>query len=309
MKRTLKVAVALLLIYVLLRGVDWSRTRQVLDDVHWWALALALMFMVWEILLSTVKWGWALRMHGLRFGFGHLFQLQAQGYFANNFLPTAVGGDAYRAYKTMPTSGYKSRAISAVLLERASGLAALLFIGALAALVLMSDSTVARWYLAFCAVGAIVATGLAGALYLGAFKPVTNRIRHLSAFEALSHNLDRLRRARREWIYIVGLSLIYQTTSVGLLFFYFMLVGSPIDFAQAALLTAVAGIAGVLPLSINGIGIVEGSIVGVAAALGIDYDAAVVVAVLRRLMMVALSVLCGVSFLVGREAAPRPIES
>jgi glycosyltransferase 2 family protein len=309
MKRMLKAAVALLLIYVLLRGVDWSRTKQVLDEVHWWALALALVFMVWEILLSTVKWDWALRMHGLRFGVGYLFQVQAQGYFANNFLPTAIGGDAYRAFKTMPASGYKSRAVSAVLLERVSGLAALLFIGALAAFVLMSDSKAARWYLVCCAIGAMAAIVPSIGLYLGAFKPLTNRIRHLSAFEALSHNLDHLRRARREWIYIVGLSLIYQSTSVGLLYFYFMLVGSPIGFAQAALLAAVAGIAGVLPLSINGIGIVEGSIVGVATALGIDYESAVVVAVLRRLMMVALSVLCGISFLVDRESAPRAIES
>jgi uncharacterized membrane protein YbhN (UPF0104 family) len=309
MRRALKAAVALLLIYLLLRGVDWARTRQVLEDVHWWALVLALLFMTWELVVSTVKWDRALRIHGLRFGLGYLFQVQAQGYFANNFLPTAVGGDAYRAYKTMPSGGYKSRAVSAVLLERVSGLGALLLIGAVAALVSIGESEVARWYIMSSVIAALVAIVLIGALYLGAFKPITNRIRHLPAFEALVHNLEHLRRARREWIYIVGLSLLYQITSVGLLFFYFVIVGHPVEFTHAALLTAVAGIAGVLPLSINGIGVVEGSIVGVATALGIDYESAVVVAVLRRLMMVALSVLCGVSFLVGREASPRALES
>ena len=309
MKRTLKAAVALLLMLVLLRGVDASQARLLLHSVEWWGLVLALGVMTWELVLSAFKWDWTLRMHGLRYSVGYLLQVQAQGYFANNFLPTAVGGDAYRAYRTMPSSGYKSRAISAVLVERVSGLLALLFIGGLAALVLVRESVVARWYLASCVVGAIVAAMVAIALYRGAFKPLTNRIRHRPAFEAVVHNLDHLRRARREWIYVAVLSLLFQTTSVLLLFGYFVLIDHPVPVTHAALLAAVAGIAGVLPLSINGIGVVEGSIVGVAAALGIDYNAAVLVALVRRIMMIVLSVLCGASYFVDLERSRDVAES
>ena len=56
-----------------------------------------------------------------------------------------------------------------------------------------------------------------------------------------------------------------------------------------------------MPVSINGIGVMEGSLVGMAVALGVEYDAALVVAILRRLLMVALSILCGAMFIIDRE--------
>lgn len=304
MKRMLKAAVALLLIFVLLRGVEWPQAERLLQSVQWWALALALLFMSWELVLSALKWDWALRMHELRFGFGYLLKIQAQGYFANNFLPSAVGGDAYRAYRTMPASGFKSRAISAVLVERVSGLASLVFIGAIAALVLIDDSPVARLYLAACTIGTLAMTATVIALHLGWLKPLTNRIRHLPAFDAVAHNLSHWLRARREWVYVGALSLLFQAGSVLLLFGYFILIGDRVPLTYCALLAAVAGLAGILPISINGIGVVEGSIVGTAVALGIDYQSAVLVALLRRLMMIVLSVLCGASFLFDREVAP-----
>src|SRR5690606_41154889 len=86
--------------------------------------------------------------------------------------------------------------------------------------------------------------------------------------------------------------------------------GSPVSIAAAAVVTAAAGIAAVLPISISGLGVVEGSIVGAAVAVGADYDAAVLAALLVRLLSLAVGAGCGLLYLVdrGREQEPPPAE-
>jgi uncharacterized membrane protein YbhN (UPF0104 family) len=303
MKRAIKALIALTLILLLVRGIDWADTQRVLAQVAWWPLGVILLAMIWELVVSAWRWQWALRMHGLTLTFSYLFEVLAKGYFINNFLPSAVGGDAYRVLRTMPRGGYRSRAVSAVLVERGSGMLALLLLGAFGALWLF-DEAIARWYLGVCIAGGAVAAVMALIVWCGWLKPLTNRVRHLSAFDALEHNLGRLRSGRVEWAYVTILALVFQTISVLILYALFALIGHPASFAACALMAAAAGVAAILPISINGIGVMEGSLVGMAVALGIDYETAVIVAVLRRLMMVVLSVVCGSAFLLDRELAP-----
>jgi uncharacterized protein (TIRG00374 family) len=302
LKRGLKIAVALVLLAVLVRGVDWQQAQRLLMDVSIPALFGVLAVMIGELAISAWKWLWALRMHGLRYSFAFLFAVLAKAYFINNFLPTAVGGDAYRAYRTLPAEGVRSRAVSAVLLDRISGLCALLLWGALAALLLWRESPVARWYLSICVAGGCAALIGLFMIYKGWFKPLVNRIRHLAAFQAVEHNLNHLRQARGEWTYVIVLSMAFQATSIGIVYALFQLVGTPVSPHACALMAAAAGIAAVLPISINGIGVMEGSLVGMAVALGVEYDAALLVAMLRRLLMVTLSMLCGLLFALDREA-------
>ncbi|MET0658193.1 MAG: lysylphosphatidylglycerol synthase transmembrane domain-containing protein [Steroidobacteraceae bacterium] len=306
LKRSIKALIALVLLALLVRGVDWDQAQTTLERVSIPALAVTLVAMIWELVLSAWKWLWTLRMHGLEYRFGYLFQVLTKGYFINNFLPTAVGGDAYRAFRTMPSDGFKSRAVSAVLLDRVSGLMALLLWGAIAACWLWSESPVARWYLSLCFAGGAAALALLFIVYKGWLKALSNRVRHLAVFTAIEHNINYLKQARQEWVYVVVLSLAFQATSIGIVYWLFGRIDYPVAIAACALMAAAAGVAAVLPVSINGIGVMEGSLVGMAVALGVEYDAALVVAILRRLLMVALSVLCGAMFLIDREPQSNP---
>jgi hypothetical protein len=69
-----------------------------------------------------------------------------------------------------------------------------------------------------------------------------------------------------------------------------------VSLPQAAMIAAVAGIAAVVPFSINGLGIVEASIAGAAAAVGPGYEAGLVVALLMRILIVPLTALAGLTY-------------
>lgn len=303
MKRVLKILVAIALLAALVYGVEWSEVPRLLARVTVWTLLVVAAAMVWELGLSAAKWSWALRIHGLRFDFAYLFRSICTGYFLNNFLPTAIGGDAYRVYRTLPSDGYRSRALSAVILERGVGFGALLALGSLGAIALW-NVPVARTYL--YVLGAVSAAGAAVLLVLslGGLSWLKARLLKNKVVDALEHNVSRMLRARSEWVYLLALSFSFQATSILIVLWLFTQLGYDVTLQQCALMAAASGLAALLPLSINGIGLMEGSLVGMAIALGVEYEAALLVAVIRRLMMALISALCGVAYLVEPKALP-----
>jgi glycosyltransferase 2 family protein len=307
MKRLLKGCVAVVLIGLLVHQMDWRETLPRAAQTPIWGLLAALLIMIWELAVSTFRWTIALRMHELRFEFGYLFRSLVNGYFFNNFLPSAIGGDAYRVYRTLPSEGYRSRAVSAVFLDRLSGFAALLTLGALAAALLFDRFPIARWYLLCFVGGAIVGALGLFAISRGGLKRLPRKVRQSKVFDALSHNWGHIVRARSAWLPLIGWSLLFQATSILLVYWLFIITGHPQPLEYCALMTAASGIAALLPLSIAGIGLMEGSLVAMAVLLGVEYDAAALVAIVRRLLMFALSVLCGLSYLV--EGRPAPASS
>jgi glycosyltransferase 2 family protein len=307
-----KFVVAAALLAVLAWNVEWGEAAGLVGRLSWWTLAVTLAGMVCELSLSVWKWSRALNMHGLDFPYGYLFRSACAGYFFNNFLPTSVGGDAYRVYRTLPADGYRSRAVSAVLVDRVSGFGALLTLGALGAGWMLRDSAIAQVYLALYLWAGSAAFGLLLALRCGWFRSLANRLRALKAFDAVLHNMEHLKRSPTAWLAQIALSFAFQLTSVAIVYWLFAQTGPPVPFAACALIAAAAGMAAVLPVSINGIGLMEGSFVLTAVALGAGYDEALLVAVVRRLMIAFVSLLCGLVYLAegkpimpGAAAPPR----
>ena len=59
---------------------------------------------------------------------------------------------------------------------------------------------------------------------------------------------------------------------------------------------AAAGVATILPVSINGLGVVEGAFVGSALALDVPYEPALIVAILLRVLLVPYALLFGLIY-------------
>ena len=303
MKRALKFAIAGILLSVLLSRVDWAQIRQPLQQLEWWTLLPALVAMVGETFLSTWKWSRALAMHELSYAYWYLFRTVCTGSFLNNFLPTSIGGDAYRIYRTMPTDGYRSRAVSAIFIDRVLGILALLTLGAIGALWHL-DIPIARAYLSIYALGCLGGAIGFALIFMGALRPLVNKIRHLKAVDAIEHNIGRLRQARSEWLTQVLLSLGFQTLSVSIVWILFYQTGEAVPFGLCALMVAAGGLAALLPLSINGIGLMEGSFVAMAVGLGVGYEHALLVALLRRSLMLLQTLIYGLAYLYEPDKTP-----
>jgi glycosyltransferase 2 family protein len=306
--RLLRVLAAILLLGLLAYGVDWQAMPGRLAALSWPPALLAAIGLTAQFAISPWKWQWALRIHGLQFRLGYLIRANGVGFFFNNFLPSGIGGDAYRVMSTWPENGYRSRAVSAVLVERIVGFAALVAIGNVGALALIATapSRIATAFILLSVAGAAVAALTVWGMLRGWLKPLTRRVRHTKAFEVVSHNLDYLRRAGRSWLPLIVISLLFQALAVLNIYLLFVALGVPVSLAACALIGAAAGLATVIPVSINGLGVVEGSFAGTAVALGVNYEAALTVAILIRLLVLPPSMVFGLLYAIGGSAAADP---
>jgi glycosyltransferase 2 family protein len=307
MPRWLKILIACLLLAALAAGIDWRALPEHLARIDWRMGALALLAIVAELLVNATKWSWALRLHDLRFGWIYLLRTGCYAFFFNNFLPSAIGGDVYRIYRTLPADGDRSRALSAVFVERVVGLAAMLFNGLIGALLLFEAYELARVYLVLAGLGTVALLAAGVVFRLGWFNRLGSRLSRFKWLDPVRSNLQRIARARAEWVPLVVASFLFQLLAVAVVWLAFAGIGAPISIAAALLITAAAGIASVLPISISGIGVVEGSIAGTAVALGVTYDSALLAAIVVRLLVLPVSAACGLLYLTersGGRAAP-----
>jgi glycosyltransferase 2 family protein len=302
--RVLRLIVAVVLMVVLAYGVEWESIPPYLEQLSWPAAIASFIGLTLQFAISAWKWQWALRLHGMQYPYRHLLKAICIGFFFNHFLPSAIGGDAYRVVKTLPSDGYASRALSAVVIERIVGFAALMLIACLGALDLARQSAHARLVLVVCLAGMAAIALLAWAVYRGWHQPLIDRLLHTRMFAAVDHNLKSLRSGGSTWVPLLAISLLFQLVAIAIIYGLFVSLGNPVPYSTCAVIAAAAGIATVLPISINGLGVVEGAFVGSALALDVPYEPALVVAVLLRVLLVPYALAFGVLYAV--QAGRRP---
>src|SRR5262249_27434869 len=154
------------------------------------------------------------------------------------------------------------------------GFSALLSLGLAGAIALYSSNALARGY--------VLLSGCAIAIAAAVFVFIGPRIARSSKLAPITDNIRSICAARGEWVPLVALSFLFQAQAVFVLYALFNALGQSVSFAQAALIAAAAGLATIIPFSINGLGIVEATIAGTAVAVGASYEAGLVIAVLMR---------------------------
>src|SRR5688572_29690661 len=122
-----------LLVYLVWRS-DPAKIWQSWQQAHLELIVLALALQFLGVALSAAKWWVLLRARGQRQPFTWLLGAYLAGQFANNFLPTAVGGDALRIAQLGRRIGSYSEASASVFVERLTGFLALSLLATLALL-------------------------------------------------------------------------------------------------------------------------------------------------------------------------------
>jgi uncharacterized membrane protein YbhN (UPF0104 family) len=293
----LKTIVSVTIGSLLLWAVDWEKLPGLLAEYQWWTVAGALVCIAIQFPASAWKWRAALQICGDKLDFMFLLRGYCIGHFIGQFLPTTIGGDAYRAFRVASLVGKRSRAITSIVLERVVGFASLLLLGAIAAAFLADETLLARAYLLFFVIGAVASVALLVAVHRGKLKFITNRLRHRGWFQALEQDYWQICRLHPAWIPLILMSFVFQSQAIVIIGLLLVGAGANITMIEASLITAITGVAGMLPITINGIGVSDGSIALTAVALGANYESAFVAALLLRILVLPYSLLCGLIYM------------
>ncbi len=293
------------LLYALFRFLDVKETaRLFLNARPSWILA-ALLWILLSMAVSVEKWVVLLRGQGLALSWKAAWKAYWAGLFLNNFLPSSIGGDAFRAYSAGKAAGSVPGVLLSVVFERTLALSALALMGLTAAVCLPHCRAYAVSF-SCLALGGIAAAWLVtrGAALARPGREIGNRFLR-SLAEKLAPAAEyaiRLSRSHPAWIRSFSWSLVFQGTVVMVYLCTFRAVGANLGWLEAFLVVPAISALSMLPVSINGFGLREGAAVALLAPWGIQGEAAASASLLFGLMVSLASLYGGFLLAIGRTS-------
>jgi len=303
-----KIAVAATLCGVIIARIDWSAAWRSLATIGWMPVAGMFAILTFTFFLSAYKWQILLKVHGIDYPFRKLSKYYFVAVFLNNFFPTSIGGDGYRICKTFDNGRSKASAIIAIAVERITGFGGLVLLGAGAAVLLAIDvgreiSPTPLVALLACVAAPFVALKLRSVVP-SRLQNVPEKLRTLHGTIA-EHFDDYVRQPGRS-LAIAAISVGFH---LGVACAYLMVLRygaeQSITLLEVMTVLAVCTLAAVLPISINGLGVFEGTFVYLLSKHGVPADVSIIPVVLNRGMLILLSLVGAVAYLL--DSSPRRI--
>ncbi len=266
---------------------------------------------VGTLLVAMVVFQWT-RLHVLiksfTGGVKRSLEIFYVGAFFNNLLPSNIGGDAVRLiYLRNLKADNWGTPFMLLLLHRLSGFAVLLLAGLiylsvehrrLLALLAAQGMSLASGSATFYAGLALLLAFGAGAFVVLRRLSVAMRAKVLGFLRNCRAAFASLSRADVSWLTLH--TLLFH--GFRMLSFYYLVqyFGHEVAMWDLVFVVSATAVVAVLPVTIAGLGIVEGSISGLLTMYGVTSSAAVAVALINRAVMLLMALIGGVIYLATR---------
>jgi uncharacterized protein (TIRG00374 family) len=284
--------------------VDWDEFMVLLLDAQPAPLLAAFLALLITRFLTAFKWKLFLNPEQPVPSYGFLLRLVWVSSFLGSFLPTSVGGDAVRVWGLARESQRATDAFVSVFLDRLTGVAALLTV-AMAGTCMTIGDPLGRLLVPLVLVpGIIISAGLLFMLTKAGSRASQWITGVISTRLGINFpaNIDRAIKAYRDFpmrvIAAMALSVLVQMCRVAAVYLVSKSLAVDLSIMNALILVPPVMFIGLLPISIAGIGVVEGAFVFFLGFLSIPVSAAMAVALVGRIIGMAVSLPGGIFFFV-----------
>lgn len=303
----LKLTVSIALLALLLSRIDLQAIGTLFRSLRISIFFGSILLYLVAQLLSTVRWRCLLQAEKIYLPFWRLILLYYEGMFFNLMLPTAIGGDLVRGYQVSRLTDRREASLASILVERLSGFVALAIIACIAIIPVyahVSDPLIV-WLTAGSAAGmvALIASLLSDRLQalflrllhgigLGRFHDAVHRL-----YEAIQQYWTH----RSALLSALGLSLVLQSLVITIFYLISLALNLSVPFLYFFLFVPLMSVISMLPISIAGLGLREGSAVYLFTKVGLDAAGALSLSLLWFAVTALCSGLGGIVFLVGHS--------
>ncbi len=305
----LKIGVSAGLLYVLFSRIDlhemWRLMRNA--SLAWIAFAFGVYFVM--LLVATWRWRVLLRAQHVDVRFGTLLNSYLAATFANNFLPSNIGGDVIRIADTARASGSKTLAAAVVLADRFVGVLGLAFIAACGSTLAahQSDAIGSVFWASLLAAVVASAVALARPDWLGALASPL-RVFHAEWVDrriaTVMGALHRFRRAPGS----IAVGFLASIAVQALLVLYYAALAAALHLAvpigHLAILVPLSGLVQMAPVSLNGHGVRETTFVGYLTRIGVTRASAFALSITGGALVMLFSMTGAAAYLARRH---RPV--
>ena len=267
-----RLVVALAIIAYVLRGFDAPAAARALSGFSLGAACLSLALIAAD--RGLMLWRWVMLVGAIRtlppHGLGRVFFVSS---FLGSFMPAGVGGDAARAFQVGRRSNQVGAAIASVVVDRWLGLLAVGASGCVGVLVSLAAVPLELRELTI-ALTVLLALGMAAALYADRIADrllpapkhdgrLTRGIRRLAAAMAV------YRQSPCVLWRVAGLSLLVQAVRITLAWAIGKGLGISLPFSYYWVFMPLNILIILLPLSLGGFGLPQGTMVWTLTPLGV----------------------------------------
>ena len=289
-----KIVVSTALLALLISQVNWKIFLTVAASISFVYMIYPLVAYYVNVGLSVFKWQTLLRYLTIIERFGRLYMVYMIGAYYNNFLPSTIGGDGYRFLIIRADHPGKSeQTFSSILLERGFGYLILIVVNILLAAWFWKFLSSQTWLL-------LIEIGLAaGLVFIGIlwlfryrFAAILPKWKFLSKLEQFLHMIDI--QDRRVLFISVGTSFLFVLIGGVWLGVYYWSVGVQVDWLYTIYVSTLMNIIGAIPITLNGLGIVELVQVRMMGLVGIPIETVLVVSIMTRMVLILLSLPGGI---------------
>lgn len=294
----LRIGVALVLIVLILQWIDLRETVKTIGHSDWRYIILILVLAFCDRYLMAYKWATLLRARGIAISVGEAFRIYLLSGFVGAFLPTSIGADVVKLARTTLAKGEIEKVAASILMERTVGLFALttLAVGGLAVLVRAGKIQFLPLFYLVTVLFAFVILVLGLALrddvlaWLDAKLARARKYKIIALLLKLHLAYVQLGKHRKVLGWFFLLSLIEYGILSLMNFCGAVALHIPVTFVYFLVVIPVTLMVAALPISIGGIGVMEGSYILLFSLAGLSREESFALALyMRALGLVALT--------------------
>ena len=223
-----------------------------------WILAM-LVAATLVMAIQANRWK-GLSVQGPEIPFKTYYAYTAMGYFFNNLLPTGFGGDAVKSIAFGKKFNQTSQSVSAVLLARIQGLLAMFLCFFIALPFALSKAEIPLVYTLIMTAASLACVIFILLCLFSDKLPIPQFISNKFSFIGKLQNSLSIYRKHKKQILLSSLdSLWLQLLTLFIAYAYFRAVGVDIDISILVVFTSITIVISMVPISLNGIGVREGT--------------------------------------------------
>ena len=307
----LKLAVSIVLLYLLLRSMDTAVVAATLGRLPLLAIAFACALLVLQTLVLAVRWWLVMAAIGVPLKYGKIMPLTYMGVFFNQVLPTSFGGDAVRMWQAHRAGVPTEAAVGSVLLERISGVVGLVILSMLGVWYMGAQIDIEVIRLGLLAMLPLTILGVSVLASLDRMPDRWRRLPVLRDLARLAVDLRRVLFAPATAIPLLLLSILSHALAAGAIYAFAQGLRLDLSLWDCLALFPAVILVTLIPISFAGWGLREGAMVALFAFAGVNADTALALSLAFGVALLVASLPGCAWWLTWRgaalaETAPRP---
>jgi glycosyltransferase 2 family protein len=291
-KIVLKFSISLLFIYWVIIGTNWPDVIFYLQKIRFREIALYIFLLLVGMLICSYRWKKLAEFKKFNLPLFDAFKLYIAGTFINNFMPSFIAGDAFKAYAIAKDDKRYTEAASTVMMDRITGLVAAMVLALIFSLLNIKAVFENKIILVTDILILISLFSDIGVLYLKKIKPIRYLFFRFLPQKIIDFFRELYKYNDKSGIIFSSIKISFLFSLIGVaalnyvIFWGLDIQIGIIDYLAIIFITTIIS---ALPITINNIGLKEWSYITFFGIFGVNPAAVVAASVISRFLQMIVS--------------------